>query len=147
MDQSFNGAREVLKKLAEHSPQAEHYAEILTAFADAIQRHRQHLSRETRPNQYVRRILSLDFSPGDSVSQPSSSIPMTSMTHVDQHTDFQNERTGDFTPALLPTSSALPHIDDGGGFDLGLFGWDSFAMQLTENFAYDNYDSTWGLGG
>lgn len=196
MDESFNGAREVLKKLAEHSPQAEHYYEILTGFADAIQRHRQHLSREKRraSGKYVNRILSLDvnvninvggggsdshnnsivnisgaasqaaFSPGilggsrgrgrdrdrdrgtvDSTTQltdiefaagaatggeDSDVPPLAHAAHADSQTPFQ----------LLGT----PHFPvDSGGFDFGLFGWDNFAMQISENFSFDNYGDTW----
>ncbi|KAK5178165.1 hypothetical protein LTR44_009471 [Exophiala sp. CCFEE 6388] len=145
MDQSFNGAREVLKKLADHSPQAEEYSGILTAFADAIQRHRQHLSREKRPNKYVSRILSLDFNPGESGSQAAFSPHTTSSNVAHPSTDIPGERFGDLTSSHLDTTSAVPHMEGDGAFDVGLFGWDSFAMQITENFSYDNYDSTWGL--
>ncbi|KAI1614550.1 hypothetical protein EDD36DRAFT_231214 [Exophiala viscosa] len=145
MDESFNSAREVLKKLADHSPQAEEYSGILIAFADAIQRHRQHLSREKRPNKYVSRILSLDFNSGESGSQTDFSPPTASSNLADQHTDMPDARVGDLSSSHLPTASALPLLEEDGTFDVGLFGWDSFAMQITENFSYENYDSTWGL--
>ena len=145
MDQSFNGAREVLKKLADHSPQAEEYSGILIAFADAIQRHRQHLSREKRPNKYVSRILSLEFNPGETGSQPAFSPPTTSSIQANQHMDIPDQTVADLSSSHLPATSALPHLEEDGTFDVGLFGWDSFAMQITENFSYDNYDSTWGL--
>ncbi|KIW17522.1 hypothetical protein PV08_04716 [Exophiala spinifera] len=188
MDESFNGAREVLKKLAEHSPQAEHYYDILIGFADAIQRHRQHLSREKRraSGKYVNRILSLDvnvnlgggggsntknnanissagsqatFSPG-SILDLRDRDRDTVASSTNQMTDV--EFAASATPAdadVLPSSLAHAHADgqtpfqllgtphfpvDSGGFDFGLFGWDNFAMQISENFSFDNYEDTWG---
>lgn len=187
MDESFNGAREVLKKLAEHSPQAEHYYEILTGFADAIQRHRQHLSREKRraSNKYVNRILSLDvnvgthnnnntatsvsgaasqvgFSPGMLGSRDKdtadSSYQLTDLGSMAAEAangggdsdvaqplvDTHIHADGQTTPFQLLGTTPQFAVDTGGGFDFGLFGWDNFAMQISENFSFDNYGDTWG---
>ncbi len=152
MDESFNGAREVLKKLAEHSPQAEHYYEILTAFADAIQRHRQHLSREKRraSNKYVSRILSLDVNPTASGPHSGFSPGSTSRDPVDGNSETVDTRFGEIDPETqmpfqIPGTPQLPS-DGGGGFDFSLFGWDNFAVQISENFSFDNYENAWGLG-
>ncbi|KAK5461229.1 hypothetical protein LTS15_003292 [Exophiala xenobiotica] len=178
MDESFNGAREVLKKLAEHSPQAEHYYEILTAFADAIQRHRQHLSRDQRraSNKYVNRILSLDLVNPASTGSTSSGLQSagsgsgfsprsTARDHLPMVVDDGNlaetvDNTRSFgeigpqqqtqqMPFQIPGTPSLHLPSDGGGgnnFDFSLFGWDDFAMQMSENFSFDNYENTWGVG-
>lgn len=152
MDDSFNGAREVLKKLSNHSPQAEHYYEILTGFADAIQRHRQVLSREKRRshNKYVNQILKID------VNQTSSETPSQFSPHgfsrdlADLPADTVIEDSGavgdvDYEqPFQLFDATQLP-VDGGGGFDFGIFGWDNFAMQISENFNFVN-DALGDLG-
>lgn len=167
MDESFNGAREVLKKLSDHSPQAEHYYEILTGFADAIQRHRQHLAREKRKsqNKYVNQILRLDmnnnqttvgnhhashhnnnhhqstFSPQslsrDLADAAASTLAAEDVSVLGGDSDYPQ-------PFQLFDASQLP-VDGGGGFDFGMFGWDNFAMQISENFTFDN-DTVWDLG-
>lgn len=160
MDESFNGAREVLKKLSDHSPQAEHYYEILTGFADAIQRHRQHLAREKRKsqNKYVNQILRLDmnnqpglgnhhpgsqstFSPQslsrDLADAAASTLAAEDVSVLGGDSDYPQ-------PFQLFDASQLP-VDGGGGFDFGMFGWDNFAMQISENFTFDD-DTVWDLG-
>ncbi|KIV95395.1 hypothetical protein PV10_03059 [Exophiala mesophila] len=154
MDEAFNGAREVLKKLSPHSPQAEHYYEILTGFADAIQRHRQHLAREKRrsQNKYVNQILTFDVSQnpvdmqsadtvqtsrGDSPTANGNlaSILPENLRDLDETADFQQSFV--FDPNQLP-------VDGGGDFDFGIFGWDNFAMQVSENFNFDT-DLVWDV--
>lgn len=156
MDDAFHGAREVLKKLAEHSPQAEQYYEILTAFADAIQRHRQHLSREKRraKNKYVNQILKMD------VSNPNASVGGSSQSPFSPRTPLRDSGDGgsitpapvgrpapagdfDFQAALqmMPDANQLA-VEGSAGFDFGLFGWDNFAMQISENFSFDP-DQSW----
>ncbi len=46
----------------------------------------------------------------------------------------------------IQTAEFPADMGDGGGFDLGLFGWDNLAMQITENFAFDTDDAAadWG---
>ncbi|KIX00330.1 uncharacterized protein Z518_10469 [Rhinocladiella mackenziei CBS 650.93] len=158
MDESFNGAREVLKKLSEHSPQAEHYYEILTGFADAIQRHRQHLSREKRRsnNRYVNQILTLDvsrsvagsqarLSPGTLPRGPAdgASTSETDPTAGARFGEFDYHGGASHPQFQMPDVTQLP-IESGGGFDFGLFGWDNFAMQISENFSLDN-ESAWNM--
>lgn len=156
MDESFNGAREVLKKLSDHSAQAEHYYEILTGFADAIQRHRQHLAREKRKshNKYVNQILKLDMNQANSGNntQPTFSPSSLSRDLADAAAStLAAEDVGamggehDYPQTFqLFDASQLP-VDGGGGFDFGMFGWDNFAMQISENFTFDN-DTIWDLG-
>jgi hypothetical protein len=152
MDESFNGAREVLKKLSDHSPQAEHYYEILTGFADAIQRHRQHLAREKRrsQNKYVNQILKLDMNQSSSNPQSTFSPQTLSRDLADAASStLAAEDVGPLgdsdypQPFQLYDPSQLP-VDGGGGFDFGMFGWDNFAMQISENFNFDN-DAVWDL--
>ncbi|OAL23608.1 hypothetical protein AYO22_06185 [Fonsecaea multimorphosa] len=159
MDDSFHNAREVLRNLSIHSPQAEHYYEILSGFADVIQRHRQHLSREKRryKNKYVDQILTLDVSPSAGGSQSTSS-PRTPLSNDRGIGVLENPATSgsvtggggvpgnDFDlngPFQMADYSQWP-LENGGGFDFGMFGWDNFAMQISENFSFDN-EAVWGV--
>jgi hypothetical protein len=148
MDDAFSNAREVLRSLSAESPQAEHYYEILTGFADVIQRRRQHMSRGNRPSKtkYVDQIMTFDVTPAMSRSQsvlspgtPVSNDPGT----VVQEPVATSELIGDFD-FQMPDINQWP-LENGGGFDFGMFGWDNFAMQITENFSFDNSDPTWGI--
>ena len=146
MDDSFSNAREVLRSLAPESPQAQHYDEILTGFADVIQRRRQHLSRGSRPskNKYVDQILTFDVTPSVSRSQStiSSATPMSrNHDNMSQDVAISDDGIGDFD-FQMPEVGQWP-LENGGDFDFGLFGWDNFAMQLSENFSFDN-DVSWG---
>ncbi|OCT46039.1 putative Fungal specific transcription factor [Cladophialophora carrionii] len=147
MDDSFSNAREVLRSLSAESPQAEHYYEILMGFADVIQRRRQHLSRGRRSsrNKYVDQILTFDVTPSASRSQstlspgtPQSRGPGQGMPDA----SATDDGAGDFE-FQMPDLSQWP-LENGGGFDFGMFGWDNFAMQISENFSFDN-DSSWGV--
>lgn len=147
MDDSFSNAREVLRSLSANSPQAEHYYEILTGLADVIQRRRQHLSRGNRPsrNKYVDQILTFDTTPSATRSQstfsprtPSLKDPVTEV----QDGTTSDEGIGDYG-FQMPDLTQWP-LENGGGFDFGMFGWDNFAMQITENFSFDN-DPAWGV--
>ncbi|KAJ9606220.1 hypothetical protein H2200_009181 [Cladophialophora chaetospira] len=147
MDDSFSNAREVLRSLSAESPQAEHYFEILTGFADVIQRRRQNLSRGNRPSKrkYVDQILKFDVSPSASMSRSTLS-PATPQSR-DTGPGMQEPMTGnngigefDFQ---MPELTEWP-LENGGGFDFGMFGWDNFAMQISENFTFEN-DPAWGV--
>ncbi len=150
MDSSFHGVREVLQMLSEHSPKAEHYYEILTGFADAIQRHRQLLSREKRRsnNKYVHQILTLEVDPSVSGSQSTFSPrqPSRDVADAASATTAADGETGelDYPGPFQPLDSTQLPLEAAGGFDFGLFGWDNFAMQISENFSYDG-DPTWGV--
>ncbi len=147
MDDAFSSAREVLRSLSAQSPQAEHYYEILTGLADVIQRRRQHLSRGSRPsrNKYVDQILKFDVSPSVSRSQSTLS-PVTPQSkdlgasHQEVTATIDEVEEFEFQ---MPDLSGWP-LENGGGFDFGMFGWDNFAMQISENFSFDN-DPSWGI--
>ncbi|KIW26353.1 uncharacterized protein PV07_09453 [Cladophialophora immunda] len=158
MDDAFNNAREVLRNLSIHSPQAEHYYEILSGFADVIQRHRQHLSRERRrsKNKYVDQILALDASPsaGGSHSTSSPRTPLSTdhgigplSTAIPGGSETGGGVLGtdfDFNGPLQMADYSQWPLENGGGFDFGMFGWDNFAMQISENFSFDN-EPAWGV--
>ena len=146
MDDSFGNAREVLRSLSAQSPQAEHYYEILTGFADVIQRRRQRLSRGNRSNKnkYVDQILTFDVTPSASRSQ--SALPPETPQSRDpsagiQETSAASDATGDAN-FQIPDLHPWP-LENGGEFDFGMFGWDNFAMQISENFTFDN-NPYWG---
>ncbi|EXJ53745.1 uncharacterized protein A1O5_12994 [Cladophialophora psammophila CBS 110553] len=171
MDDSFNNAREVLRNLSVHSPQAEHYYEILSGFADVIQRHRQHLSREKRrfKNKYVDQILTLDVSPSAAGSQstysprtPQSSdhglgVPDTAVASgaatggggggagAGAGGEGAVESDFDLHGTLQMTDLSHWPLENGGGFDFGMFGWDNFAMQISENFSFDTEPVVWDV--
>ncbi|KAH0345818.1 hypothetical protein KCU83_g7689, partial [Aureobasidium melanogenum] len=66
IEEAFTEVRNVLKKLSDLSPQAEEYFEILSSFSDAINAHRDELSRKRRAanQQYVSQILTLESDQG-----------------------------------------------------------------------------------
>lgn len=63
IDESFRNAIAVLERLAQFSPQARHYFEILTTFSDAIHTHREQVGRERKrkSNRFVNQIFTADF--------------------------------------------------------------------------------------
>jgi hypothetical protein len=147
MDDSFSNGREVLRSLSAESPQAEHYYEILAGFADVIQRRRQHLSRGSRSsrNKYVDQILTFEVTP--SVSRSQSTLSPGTPQSKDQgtgipETSVTDDGTGEFE-FQMPDLGQWP-LENGGGFDFGMFGWDNFAMQISENFSFD-VDPSWGV--
>lgn len=62
IEEAFSEVRNVLRKLSDLSPQAEEYYEILSSFSDAINAHRDELSRKRRAaNQpFVSQILTFE---------------------------------------------------------------------------------------
>jgi hypothetical protein len=64
-ESAFQSARHVLRNLANLSPQAKHYDEILTSFAEAIIKHRQHVvsERQKAAKQYYDCIFDIDITP------------------------------------------------------------------------------------
>jgi hypothetical protein len=63
-ESAFQSARHVLRNLATLSPQAKHYDEILTSFAEAIFRHRQQnlSARQSVADRYIDCVLDIDVS-------------------------------------------------------------------------------------
>jgi len=125
MEDAFNDTRQVLKKLSNHSPQAQEYYEILTNFSDAISRNRQRLALKKRQasKQYVKQLFTFGDNPGiDQQHVPTisgSSLPLdigASDAYV----------SGGLGRNLLPVQ-----LD--GGLDYG-FG---DGMQIPEGFAFD----------
>ncbi|KAK6008118.1 hypothetical protein QM012_000021 [Aureobasidium pullulans] len=76
IEEAFSEVRTVLKKLSDLSPQAEEYFEILSSFSDAINAHRDELSRRRRAanQQYVSQLLTIG---SDQVAHQSSDTQMT----------------------------------------------------------------------
>jgi hypothetical protein len=142
MDNAFHHAREVLRFLATNSPQAEHYYEILTAFDSVIQQQRQTRARGGRSkNRYVDQILTFDAIPTLSRTQSvtSPSVPLTAAEQIDgltQGTSTTNETSSIFN--FNESDFDLLPLDGSGGFDFGMFGWDNIAMQMSENFIFED---------
>ena len=74
-EDAFHEAREVLKKIAELSPQAGHYFQILTSFSDAIASYQQKLSQEKKQkaSQYMDQIFTRDNNDQAGNTVPTSS--------------------------------------------------------------------------
>lgn len=60
---AFGKARHVLRVLADLSPQAKHYHEILSSFAEAIAKYRQQrqATKQKRTNKYIDQVLSINI--------------------------------------------------------------------------------------
>lgn len=60
---AFVKARRVLRLLADLSPQAKHYHEILASFAEAIAKYRQQrrTTKQKKTNKYIDQVLSIDI--------------------------------------------------------------------------------------
>lgn len=108
--------------LSQHSPQAEHYHDVLSSFFEAIIKRRNQIAQERRKatSQYAEQIF---------------------VIHV------QNSQDGHHT---IPTSGEADSIENwwNSGFpfapgtlddapDITTANWDAFALQISENFAVD----------
>ncbi|KXJ94039.1 hypothetical protein Micbo1qcDRAFT_193315 [Microdochium bolleyi] len=73
---AFVGARDVLESIAERSPQAKNYHEILTTMGEAVVQYRRRESLEARRNvqHYMSQILVVDVAGGGSSSQAPDDI-------------------------------------------------------------------------
>ncbi|EME81416.1 uncharacterized protein MYCFIDRAFT_140761, partial [Pseudocercospora fijiensis CIRAD86] len=77
VDTAFANSIAVLERLAQVSPQARHYYDILSTFSDAIHSRREQLGREKRQksSQYVSQIFTADFQDPDSTLQAPYTTP------------------------------------------------------------------------
>lgn len=80
VDNAFQNAIATLERLAQVSPQARHYYEILSTFSDAILSRREQLGRERRKksNQYVSQIFTADFHDPNAALQQQQPLPTPS---------------------------------------------------------------------
>ncbi|KAG9520784.1 hypothetical protein KCV07_g4155, partial [Aureobasidium melanogenum] len=85
IEEAFSEVRNVLKKLSGLSPQAEEYFEILSSFSDAINAHRDELSRKRRAanQQYVSQILTFESEQGTNHSADTQMMEFSTSFNYD----------------------------------------------------------------
>jgi len=125
----------VLKKLSHQSPQAEHYHDVLSSFSDAITKRRKQIAQERRraTSQYVDRILVLDVQ-NDQQQQQTSPISADADFSRIEADSIENWWNSEFP--FAPENADVLTAD-----------WDTFALQISENFTFDNEASGGLFGG
>ncbi|KPI45037.1 uncharacterized protein AB675_2707 [Cyphellophora attinorum] len=135
LEDAFKHTVLVEKMIANLSPQAGLYADILTKFSDAIERHRRQIKDERRrmTNEYVDQIFTIDLAQQQGYPSPQSG-------NVDTQGPATNNSYGgevSFPPDMLPgISDPSPH-------DLPL-DWQPFGM-FFEDFWMNQPDPSVGI--
>ena len=131
IEEAYDAAREVLKKISYLSPQARHYHERLTHFSEATAKHqKRHVEQRRKSlNPYVSQIFTID------IDQPEDqTYPSPNLGSVDQSTagvDLTNDLFGinEYPTMQLEDPMALPFV------------WDELSID------YQPYDTFWnGIG-
>ncbi|KAH9209786.1 hypothetical protein DL95DRAFT_343897 [Leptodontidium sp. 2 PMI_412] len=133
VENAFTGVRDVLKKLSHQSPQAEHYHDVLSSFSEAIIKRRKQIAQERRraTSQYVDRILVLDVQNDQQQQQTSPISADADFSRIDADS-IENWWNSEFP--FAPENADVLTAD-----------WDAFALQISENFAFDNEAASRGL--
>ncbi|KAK3717048.1 hypothetical protein LTR37_006103 [Vermiconidia calcicola] len=120
-NEAFHHARAVLKKLAELSPQAAHYHDILTSFSESIEMYRRKLKDEKR--RMTSRYLDQTFT-SVATDQECRSVPPTP---VEPASDILFERSEN-----MNTAYSRDGLNAGGynGVD------EPFALMLSEGYPW-----------
>lgn len=113
IDNAFQNTIIVLQRLAQLSPQAKHYYEILSSFSDAIQSRREQLGQEKRKksNQYVSQIFTADLHDSNpnfptTYTTPSSGAGATNLhSNAGATTDLDGMAAFDFDASSFGTAS------------------------------------------
>ncbi|KAL1307027.1 hypothetical protein AAFC00_005652 [Neodothiora populina] len=126
----FTKAREILSKLSDLSPQAAHYHEILTAFAEAIDKYRFEVSRKTwgSGKNLVNEIFALSFANQDSDVQYATPVSRALDLLEAEVISDQESR---------PNESNAMSFQMDGGHDYGSYEWNDFSIQIPEDFSMD----------
>ena len=115
IEDAFCKARRILEVLAELSPQAKHYHEILSNFAEAIARYQQRIAyeRQGTGSQYVSQILSIDVDgPGGAAGVDWSGMPDAAPgLSITGHNGVENVVVGDGDALSSTTVTASLAID------------------------------------
>lgn len=92
-ENAFMGARLVLKKLSNSSPQAKQYYDILTSFSEAINIYRQQLMSEKsrKTNQYVDHTFMIDLTSDGSQPYGETSSANIPESRIDLGSHFDHE--------------------------------------------------------
>lgn len=124
---AFRGAREVLDFLALQSPQAAHYAGILTLLSNAITKKRENMASRGR-SKYVGRLFRLGSTKDDGEESRRSGTDSDST--VLASASEQGETGGDIS-WLIDQQKHMPIDMEGGEL---LLGWDSLDLPQWDNF-------------
>lgn len=141
VDSAFQNAIAVLERLAQLSPQARHYYEILSTLADAIATRRQQLGteRRKRSSQYVSQIFTADLDGGNSALSSAHVLPSageagTSMQlNATSTAGLGGMTTFDFNASSLDGLAAFPSQSEDAWGDL----------QLMSDNLYIDWEGLW----
>lgn len=118
IDEAFQNAIAVLERLAQLSPQARHYFEILTTFSDAIFIRRDQIGKERqrKSDRFVSQIFTAEFHGGNQAHSvyPANAASEPSQTSVEgssAHADLNSMMNFDFDTASYDLS-AFPQSTD-----------------------------------
>jgi len=143
IEDSFEGAREVLDDIAAVSPQARLYYEILTSFSEAVNKYRHRVSSEVRRTvqHYMDQILAIDF-PRDT-NDAGEHYPNISSGNANGNWDEQlagiitnaNANANAIDPgSRTEGAQTLVHVT---GYREMHSDWGDIDMQLDEDFILD----------
>lgn len=126
MEDAFDGACEVLKKLSNLSPQAEEYYGILTSFYDAISKNRNRLAQKRRQatKRYVNEILTLDLIDNGNGRHETPLVRAPEISNVDVNAEDM--------AGSMPLSTST---QTNGNLEYGFGVWDNF--EVPEDFSFD----------
>ncbi|KKK26343.1 hypothetical protein ARAM_004262 [Aspergillus rambellii] len=128
LEDTFNGALEILRELSQQSAQAAHYYEILSLLRNAIDEQRQRLRETPVPDKkYVSKIFSLNLRNNSPQGQGS----MDATTAACSSEGSQTDRVG-------------PYVDPGGSTNLfdavalssPFLGWEGMELSLWDRFPF-----------
>lgn len=138
IDDAFQNAIAVLERLAQFSPQARHYFEILSTFSDAITTRREQLGRERRKksDRFVSQIFTADFHDdalASAYDATTASAPNASANHASE-TELNTIMNFDF---------------DAASYDLSAFPQpaEEWEMPLLSDNLYIDWESVWPVNG
>lgn len=129
-ENAFVATRDVLNKFSCFSPQAEHYYDVLSSFAEAITQRRKQVAEDRRraTSQYLDQILTINFSGGQDR----------------QITAFDSIAAGPSNPEEISLENwwnsefpSVPGILDNPP-DILTANWDALALQISENFPIED---------
>lgn len=125
IETAFHGAKSVLCFLAQQSPQAAHYLEILTSLSSSVEKRRAAEASVTR-KRYVSRIFSLDSAPNDDSQLHGGELEQAPWLQISTPSASNDPLE------IFPDTWSFDQIDTG---DLCLDG-ESLSVSLWDNFPF-----------
>ena len=135
-DEAFRQSREALEKLAQFSPQAGHYYEILTSLSDAIGIYQRRLSDERKrlASQYMDQIFTSE--PNKPVEDPSLSAGVESTIDLEPWSMTEGLDAGNLADLPMASGPYGTMISEGFPWpaDDFQFDWNTYAPFLDDIF-------------